>query len=104
MDIDFGWLAVSLLLHTNTTFPRAFFASSYETRRHRRHPLHRVRGPPLAQRVLRVLQLPRVHGGQGIHHRGRGHTLSGLRKEEAHGRRSGAVRKTRTRRHARKIT
>ena len=60
-------------------------------RRHRRHPLHIVRGPALAQRLLPLLLLQDLHGRQGLHHRQRGHPLPGVRQEAPHGRRRRAV-------------
>lgn len=52
--------------------------------RHRRHPLHLVRGPPLAQRLLHLRAVQDLAGGQGLHHRRTGHHLSGVRQAETH--------------------
>ena len=60
--------------------------------RYRRHEVHFIWGPSLAQRLLHLLQLQELYGGQGLHHRRRGHHLPGVRQEEAHGRHGGAVR------------
>ena len=61
------------------------------TVRYRRHEVHLIRGPPLAQRLLPLLLLQDLHGRKGLHHRQRGHPLPGVRQEEAHGRRRRAV-------------
>ena len=60
--------------------------------RYRRHEVHFIRGPPLAQRLFHLLELQELNGGQGLHHGRRGHHLPGVRQEEAHGRHGGAVR------------
>ena len=89
--------------------------------RNRRHPVHLVRGPPLAQRLLHLLVLQVQHGqdrhriivfrsllisldgkmfaclhepasgGEGLHHGRGGHHLPRVRQEEADGRHCGAV-------------
>jgi len=59
--------------------------------RHRRHQVHLVRGPALAQRLLHLLELQEQHGRQGLHHGRRGHHLPRVRQEEADGRHRGAV-------------
>ena len=60
--------------------------------RYRRHEVHFIWGPSLAQRLLHLLQLQELYGGQGLHHGRWGHHLPGVRQEEAHGRHGGAVR------------
>lgn len=50
--------------------------------RHRRHQVHLLRRPPLAQRLLLLRLLPHQPGGPWLHHRQRGHHLSRVRQAE----------------------
>ena len=70
----------------------SFISFMCVTVRYRRHEVHLIRGPPLAQRLLHLLQLQELDGGQGLHHGRRGHHLPRVRQEEADGRHCGAVR------------